>query len=85
MQTSIVFLFLSSKIKEFYNKNSARIRRIKQDREDLWNEYLVVENGQVQFEEVDGQMRSKMKEEIRRKEFEDKMSALMLKQISIEI
>lgn len=86
LATSILYLFHRSKINEFYNKNGIRIKTALKERDELWKEFVVIEeDGRLKTEGEGENKKLVLKEEIRRHELEEKMSALMNKQIAIEI
>lgn len=86
MQSSVIALFLHSKINQFYNNNRVRLNSIYEKRDALWKEFCVIEEGGKLKTEGEGvEQKLVLKEEIRRHEFEEKMSELMSKEITIEV
>jgi len=86
LASSVLYLFNRSKINEFYNKNGIRIKTAIQERESLWKEFIEIdENGNLKMEGEGKEQRLVLKEELRRHEFEEKMTSLMTKQIAIEV
>lgn len=84
-QGSVLGIWFRSKIAEFYSRNQIRLNTLKQKRTDIQNEFLVIEDGKIKTEGEGKDLKLVLKEEIRRKEFEDKMNELMDKIIETEI
>lgn len=84
-QGSALMFFLNGKIQKFYQDNGIRLNTLKEKRKELLEEFVVMENGQVKLEEVEGKQKPVYKDSLREKEFQDKMQELMTKQIAIEV
>lgn len=84
-QGTAIYLFLQGKISKFYQDNGIRLNTIKQKRKDIIEEFLVIEDGKVKSETVDGKEVPLFKDTLRKKEFEDKMNEFMKKEIAVEV
>jgi hypothetical protein len=85
MRTSVLALFLASKINQFYNNNKVRINSALEKRDALWKEFCVIEeDGKLKMEGEGAEQKLVLKEELRRHEFEKKMVELMNHEITIE-
>lgn len=80
-----LYLLLNGKISKFYQDNGIRINSVKQKRLDIIREFLVIEDGKVKTEMVDGKEEPIFIDTLRKKEFQDKMNEFSKAETSMEV
>lgn len=86
MKDTSIGVLLHDRLERFYANNNSKIQELKKKRSMMNHEFLEFdENNLPIIEEKEGKRYPKLKEEIRRKEYTDKMTALMDTKIQIEI
>ncbi len=83
LQSSVLYFFMNGKINKFYQDNGIRITTIKEKRKELYEKYLLMEDGMIKMD--DENKKPLFKDGVNEPEFFEKNKELMSKENVLEI